>query len=129
MPDLISGAVDLPPLILSNNTEWNEVFDLAGFTATDYLRARAYMQLRASPADIAVLVDLSSPAGGIVLDAVDSTLHIFVPGPAMRLLPPGTYVRDIVITENVREVLFAGRGVITIVQGVTQIPEAPTWPL
>ena len=86
------------------------------------------MQLRLSDHSPAVL-DLNSPDQGLVLRESDKVLIVKVPMRQMERIAPGVYSRDIIVQWSEREVLFAGRGVVTISPGITRNKENSPWHL
>ncbi len=118
----------IPAATFQNNADWNEAFDIAINSSLRTLKgARAFMQMRASDNAPAVL-DLKS-GEGLTLREADKVLIIKVPMRAMERISPGVYSRDIIVQWNEREVLFAGRGFITITPGITRNKDNSPWHL
>lgn len=119
----------IPDTAFQNNADWNEAFDIAINNSLRTLKgARAFMQLRLSDHSPAVL-DLNSPDQGLVLRESDKVLIVKVPMRQMERIAPGVYSRDIIVQWSEREVLFAGRGVVTISPGITRNKENSPWHL
>ncbi len=111
----------LEEITVSNNADWSEIIQMKVDSVLDYKRARSFMQLRAADGAVGVYLDLSSPRGGMEFNPVTNRLTIRVSHLDMRQIPAGVYERDIVIKRAGREVIFAGRNVVNVVQGVTQL--------
>ena len=123
---VINSVEPLPDLILSNNAEWNEAFDIIGLTSIELIRCKAYMQLRVIPESVGVYLDKSTAYdGGMKLDPVAKTMVLRVSAPLP--IPVGLYVRDILIVMNGRDSMYAGRGSVQILQGVTAL-RSSRWP-
>lgn len=120
-------ATTLEPVTFQNNQDWNESFEIDGLLQADYQRVRAYMQMRPFAGALEVVLDLSSPRSGMSLDPLKNFLRINAPYSQMKLIPAGEYIRDIVIIRRSREYLFAGRGNVTIIEGITSLRENPPW--
>lgn len=119
----------IPAATFQNNADWNEAFDVAVNNSLRTLKgARAFMQMRLSDHAPAVL-DLKSTGGGLALREADKVLIIKVPMRTMERISPGVYSRDILVQWNEREVLFAGRGFITITPGITRNKDNSPWHL
>lgn len=120
-----SWASDLAAITVSNNADWNESFDVMdGGQPFDLTGCTIHMQLRRDPLDAAAYLDLASPLRGISLaTAADGTpnaaVHIYAPLVMMSAIPQGKYLRDILIRRG-SEVLFAGRGDVEVIQGITR---------
>lgn len=117
-----SSAQDLPSITLSNNADWLETLPTP-FDAFDLTRCSIRMQIRRSPESRAVFAEAATPnsVGLAEPDGSGNRLSytIRVPAQAMRRVPSGDYVRDVLI-ERDGATIFAGRGSVTIIQGVTR---------
>ena len=121
LPDTTVDTSFLEEITVSNNADWNEVIEMKVNGIDEYRRARSFMQLRATDQSAGVYLDLSSPRGGMEFNPVTNRLSIRVSHLVMRQIPAGVYERDIVIKRAGREVIFAGRNVVNVVQGITEL--------
>lgn len=117
----IGGSPLIPDKEFVNTADWREVFTVEGFSTRELSQMRGYMQLRPTPGSLSVMLSLSSPNNGLLFDPANLRLHINVPARLTRLIAPGVYVRDFIfMLRGGAERRFAGRGNVTIIQGVTQ---------
>lgn len=118
----------LDDVSISNNGEWNESYNLQGFDTSELSKVRAYMQVRPYAGSLSIYLDLSSPTHGIVIEPLNKILKIYVPKTQVERIPPGNYVRDLVLSYNKDDVIFAGFSKVVITEGVTKLPERREWP-
>lgn len=118
----VSNAEDLAAFQVSNNADWNETFDvLDGDVPFDLTGCSLKMQLRETPDGSTVFLNLDSNQtySGIRVLSDKKTISIKVTASAMAVVPAGSYVRDILILRG-GEVIYAGRGPVTVLQGITR---------
>lgn len=121
MADAItSGSPDIPDKTFVNNADWREVFDCVGFSAQELSRTKVFMQLRPFPGSLSIALSLGSPDNGLLLDPANLKLRVTVPERLVRLIAAGEYVRDFIFVIRGSEKRFAGRGKVTMIDGVTR---------
>lgn len=119
-------ADGLDDLVLSTNADYEEAFDIVEVEQGeddepfDLTNCTARMQLRVTPSDSRAYLDLNSePGGGISLNVTEGSIAIRAPASSMALVPPGTLVRDILLFRG-DDVIYAGRGSVTVLKGITR---------
>lgn len=113
-------ASDLPDIVVSNNADYEEAHDVMdGDQPLDLTGCSVRMQLRATPTDSRAYLDLSSPSGGATINLAEMSIALRAPVTVMQIVPAGDYVRDILILKG-DQTLFAGRGKVTVVAGITR---------
>ena len=118
----ISNAEDLAEFKASNNADWNETFDVKdGDQPFPLAGCSLRMQLRLTPdhPDVYLNLDSNQTYSGIRILSDQSTISIKVTASTMEGVPAGSYVRDILIFRG-GEVIYAGRGPVTVFQGITR---------
>lgn len=121
MPDTItSGSPDIPDKQMVNSADWREVFDCVGFTRRELSRTVAYMQLRPFPSSLHIALSLSSPMNGLFIEPDNLRLRVSVPLRLTANILAGEYVRDFVFVIGGSERRFAGRGKVTVIDGITR---------
>jgi len=117
-----NAVADLPAISLSNNADWLETLPTP-IEGLDLTPCTLRMQLRRSPEARAVQAEAATP-NAIALaepeeDGTRLSYTIRIPAQAMRRISAGDYIRDVLI-EREGSTIYAGRGTVAIVQGVTR---------
>lgn len=118
----VSNAEDLAAFSVSNNADWNETFDVKdGDQPFDLTGCSLKMQLRLTPEhpDVYLNLDSDQTYSGIRILSDRTTISIKVTASTMEGVPAGSYIRDILILRG-GEVIYAGRGPVTVLQGITR---------
>lgn len=112
-------------IIAPNNATWEDAFTfgVVGDVSWNFVGQSFRMDIKASNADAAALLSLTSAGGTIVVDSTSlRVLHFNVPEASIQAsLPVGDYVYDLIMFDasvpNIRVPLM--QGIVTITQGVT----------
>lgn len=118
----VSNAEGLPAITISNNVDWNETFDVMdGDVPFNLAGCGLRMDLRPTPEspEVPLSLDSDESHSGIRVMSNLTTIAIKVPRSRMEGVPPGSYVRDILILRG-GETIYAGRGPVTVLQGITR---------
>jgi hypothetical protein len=120
----ISSAEDLDAVTVSNNADWAETHPVNGLHPNyEVAGLSARMQMRHTAEARVPVLSLSTTTGELRFDE-DEDGNIFlildVPDDRMKLIPAGTYERDILIYYGA-STIYGGKGTVDVEQGITEV--------
>lgn len=122
----MTQILSLPPVSGALNfvadADWRTKVAFANFgVAVDLTGVAFRAQMRVTPIDSVIWLDLSTALGGLNNGGVTGVLGLFAPAAQTRFVPPGAYVLDIVAEADGAVINLCGGApfTVTVSQGVT----------